>query len=131
VVRNLVENAARYWPSHEPIELAARTIDEMIEVSVTDHGPGVPAEEQAHIFESFHRVGDIETAVPGYGLGLYFAERLIRAQHGSMGVESPVGPARHPGSRFWFQVPIARGGPDEDDEAPWMETDEPARLGIV
>ena len=60
----------------EPIELAASVAGDALEVSVTDHGPGVPAEEQEHIFESFHRVGDVETAVAGYGLGLYFAERL-------------------------------------------------------
>ena len=96
VVRNLIENAARYWPSEEPIELAAAQVGDALEVSVTDHGPGVPPEEQEHIFESFHRVGEVETAVPGYGLGLYFAERLIRAQHGTIGVESPLGPARRP-----------------------------------
>jgi signal transduction histidine kinase len=124
VVRNLIENAMRYWPSAEPIELGARAFGDVLEVSVTDHGPGVPAEEQEHIFESFHRVGEVETAAPGYGLGLYFAERLIRAQHGTIGVESPLGTAGTPGSRFWFQVPVARGGPDEDDEAPWVETAE-------
>jgi signal transduction histidine kinase len=120
-VRNLIENAARYWPSEEPIELTASHVGDSLEVSVTDHGPGVPPEEQEHIFESFHRVGEVETAVPGYGLGLYFAKRLIGAQHGTIGVESPLGPDGARGSRFWFQVPIARGGPDEEDDAPWAE----------
>ncbi len=79
-----------------PIDSGARLVEGVLEVSVTDHGPGVPAEEQARIFESFHRVGDVETAVAGYGLGLYFADRLIRAQHGTVGVESPVGAADSP-----------------------------------
>ena len=126
VVRNLIENAARYWPSEEPIELTASQVGDTLEVSVTDHGPGVPPAEQEHIFESFHRVGEVETAVPGYGLGLYFAERLIHAQHGTIGVESPLGPGGARGSRFWFQVPIARGGPDEEDDAPWAEIADPA-----
>ena len=124
VVRNLIENAARYWPSSEPIELAASTVGDVLEVSVTDHGPGVPADEQERIFESFHRVGEIETAVSGYGLGLYFAERLIHAQHGTIGVESPLARPAGNGSRFWFRVPIARGGPDEEDDASWSESSE-------
>jgi signal transduction histidine kinase len=127
VVRNLLENAARYSPASAPIDVAARLVDGALEVTVTDRGPGVPADEQARIFESFHRVGDVETSVTGYGLGLYFADRLIRAQHGSIGVTSPVGAADPPGASFWFRVPIAGGAPDEDDDVPWSESgdDEP------
>ena len=72
---------------------------DQLEVRVADHGPGVPPHEQARIFQSFHRVGEVDREVAGYGLGLYFAERLIRAQHGTIGVESPLRP----------------GGPD-----PWL-----------
>ena len=106
VIRNLLENAARYSPSSEPIGLGARLVDGVLEVSVTDHGPGVPADEQARIFESFHRIGEVETTVAGYGLGLYFVDRLIRAQHGTVGVESPVG--RDGGARRTLLVPDSR-----------------------
>jgi signal transduction histidine kinase len=125
VVRNLLQNADRYSPSDQPIDIQVDADADQLEVRVADHGPGVPPHEQARIFHSFHRVGDVDRDVAGYGLGLYFAERLIRAQHGTIGVESPLrhdGPDR--GSCFWFRLPVAQGGPDEDDDAPWF--DEPA-----
>ncbi len=126
VVRNLLENAARYSPPGQSIDIRVAAVHgDQLEVRVADHGPGVPPHEQARIFESFHRVGDVDTEVAGYGLGLYFAERLIRAQHGTIGVESPLRPSSvDPGSCFWFRLPIAQGGPDEDDDAPWF--DDPA-----
>ena len=125
VVRNLLENAARYSPPGQPIDIRVEVHADQLEVRVADHGPGVPQHEQARIFQSFHRVGDIDREVAGYGLGLYFAERLIRAQHGTIGVESPLRPGgAEPGSCFWFRLPIAQGGPDEDDDARWF--DDPA-----
>jgi signal transduction histidine kinase len=67
-------------------------------------------------------VGDIDKEGAGYGLGLYFAERLIRAQHGTIGVESPLRPdSPDRGSSFWFRLPVAQAGPDEDDEAQWFD----------
>ena len=122
VVRNLLENAVRYAPSGHPVVIDAIRRGDVLEVGVSDEGPGVPADEQARIFGSFHRVGDADTAVSGHGLGLYFAERLIRAQHGTIGVDSPLRPdADRPGCRFWVRLPIAGGGPDEDDDAPWLD----------
>lgn len=120
VVRNLLENAARYSPADRPIGVAVELADEALQVSVIDHGPGVPVEEQSNIFRSFRRVGEVDSTVAGYGLGLYFADRLIRAMHGTIGVDSPLRPdGPEPGSRFWFRVPIARGTPDEEDDASW------------
>lgn len=118
VVRNLLENAGRYSPPGEPIDVAARVVDGSIEVSVTDHGPGIPADEQSLVFRSFHRVGGDDTTVSGYGLGLYFADKLSRAQHGAIRVESPAWPdGEAPGARFVLELPIAGAGPDEGDPA--------------
>ncbi len=111
VIRNLLENATHYSPSGVPIEVRARLDQGSILVSVTDHGPGVPREERALIFESFHRVGDDDTTVRGYGLGLYFADRLLRAMGGSIAIESPVHPdPAAPGSRFTVTLPVAVDG---------------------
>jgi signal transduction histidine kinase len=116
VVRNLLDNAVRYAPADRPVVIDAQVHLGNLEIGVSDEGPGVPVEEQSRIFESFHRIGDADTSVAGHGLGLYFAERLIRAQHGAIGVQSPLRPgADAPGSRFWVRVPIAAGAPDEDD----------------
>jgi signal transduction histidine kinase len=127
VVRNLLENASRYAPVGLPIVIAARHGGAGLEVSVADRGPGVPPEEQARIFQSFHRVGDVETTVSGYGLGLYFADRLVRALHGTIGVDSPLYPGTpEPGARFWFSVPIAHAGPGEEEDVPWPDGPETA-----
>jgi signal transduction histidine kinase len=114
VVRNLLENAGRYSPQDAPIDVAARVVDGSIEISVADHGPGVPPDERDLIFRSFHRIGGDDTTVAGYGLGLYFADKLTRAQHGTIHVESPAWPdGEAPGSRFVVTLPIAGAGPDE------------------
>ena len=129
VVRNLLDNAVRYAPPDRPVLIDAQVRLGNLEIGVSDEGPGVPIEEQSRIFESFHRIGDADTSVAGHGLGLYFAERLILAQHGAIGVQSPLRPgADSPGSRFWVRVPIAAGAPDEEDEVPFL-ADPPAPGG--
>jgi signal transduction histidine kinase len=124
VVRNLVENAMHYSPVGSPIEVTVDIADTMLEVAVTDHGAGIPAAEQSRIFESFHRVGDDESTVKGYGLGLYFADRLIRALGGTIDVSSPAWSDRDaPGSRFVFSIPVA--GAEPDDAEPHDEAERP------
>lgn len=120
VIRNLLENAVRYSPDGSPVDVAAVAEDGHLVVSVTDRGPGIPAEAQAKVFRSFDRLGDTESQTPGYGLGLYFAERLIGAQGGTITLESP---AWHddgaPGARFSISVPLASDEPpDPDAEGP-------------
>lgn len=117
VVRNLVDNAALHAPGDAPIEVSATTGDGLIRVSVDDHGPGVPPDEQGRIFASFHRVGDRDTTTAGYGLGLYFAEKLIAAMGGMIRVVSPIHPAPDaPGARFEFTLPIAPDAPPGHDD---------------
>ena len=118
VVRNLLENANLYAPGEDPIEVRAALDDGLIGVSVTDHGPGVPPDEQERIFQSFHRVGDRDATTGGYGLGLYFAEKLVDAMGGQIRVESPVwADAAAPGTRFTFTLTIASDAPlDLDDD---------------
>ena len=113
VIRNLVENAVRYSAPLTPVEVAASARDGTIRISVTDHGRGIPAEEQEMIFRSFHRVDTNEATMDGYGLGLYFADKLTRAQGGSLAVQSPIEPGLEPpGSRFTISVPIASAEPE-------------------
>jgi signal transduction histidine kinase len=116
VVRNIVENAIRYTPAGTPIEVSASARGDRIELAVSDHGPGVPASEREQIFRSFYRLGDTETPTSGYGLGLYFADKLVRAQQGEIAVESPVWPdGLGPGARFTVTLPIATSDPADPD----------------
>ncbi len=116
IIRNLVRNADKYSPPEQPIRIAARAVGNRIELCVTDHGPGIPPEVQAHIFERFYRGQHRESAVPGWGLGLYFARKLIELQGGTIEVQSPTHVGNAPGATFIVSLPIAES-PDEFSDA--------------
>jgi signal transduction histidine kinase len=108
VLRNLMRNADKYSPPEAVIELCACQQGEQVRLSVKDHGPGVPEEYQQYIFERFGRVRSGESAPPGWGLGLYFARKLVEAQGGFIGVKSPLwDDPRAPGTEFYLLLPQA------------------------
>ena len=107
VVTNYLTNALKYSPGSRPVEVGIEVEpeDQHARVWVRDQGPGLPAEEQEHIWERFHRVKGIEvqsgTGV-GLGLGLHISRIIVERHHGKVGVESAAGK----GSTFWFAVPL-------------------------
>ncbi len=108
IVRNLMRNAEKYSPPESVIHLCACLEGERVRISVKDHGMGVPQEYLSYIFERFGRAPNGESAPPGWGLGLYFARKLIEAQDGSIGVNSPIWQdAEAPGAEFYLLVPVA------------------------
>ena len=107
---NLVANAQRFAPDGGRITVRLhRPVDGMISWSVTDDGPGIPLEDQAHLFERFY-VGphDPNEAHQGVGLGLPRALAIAQAHGGTIDVRSRPG---H-GSTFTLVVPVA--GPPEE-----------------
>ena len=103
VLGNLLANALRYAPPHEPVEVRLVPQGREVVFEVRDWGPGIPLDEQSRIFERFHRVGHYMTREPGgAGLGLYLAKRLVEAMGGRIWVSSRLG---H-GSVFSFALPI-------------------------
>lgn len=80
---NLLENAAKYAPPGTLIEIAGRTRDGMVEVSVCDQGPGLPPDKQRTLFEMFVR-GVPESATPGVGLGLAICRAIVEAHGGTI-----------------------------------------------
>ncbi|MGH2368881.1 MAG: ATP-binding protein, partial [Chloroflexota bacterium] len=103
-ISNLVENALRYAPVG-PIVIRASATDDAARVEIEDCGPGLPPEEQPHVWESFFRgtgVAGLNVA-PGSGIGLAVVKALVEAHGGRVGLESTPGD----GACFWFEVPVA------------------------
>ncbi len=106
VLANLVQNAARHGPPDTPITIGARALDDTaIELSVTDHGPGVDLGRRQEIFEFFPRRADDA----GAGLGLAIAKTFVEAHGQRIWVEDAPGG----GARFCFTLPIAAPIPEE------------------
>ena len=101
-LRNLLSNALRHTPAGGAIAVAAVRAPGGVEISVSDTGEGIAAQDVPYVFDRFWR-GDKSRAreTGGSGLGLAITRRLIEAQGGQMGVESQIGQ----GSRFWFKLP--------------------------
>jgi len=104
VLHNILENAVAHTPKGGTINVAVSQKGKWVEVSVSDTGEGIPAEDLPHIFERFYRVDKSRArATGGSGLGLTIAKRLIEAHGGTIVVQSKLGK----GSRFSFTLPIA------------------------
>ena len=80
VVRILIDNALRYGPAGQVITIATTS---PAGLAVTDHGPGIPAEEREHVFERFHR-GRAAGPESGFGLGLAIGRELAEKMGGSL-----------------------------------------------
>ncbi|MDB5812463.1 MAG: domain S-box [Betaproteobacteria bacterium] len=99
---NLLTNALKYSPDGGTIEFNARLADSIAEFDVVDHGIGIPAEDQARLFESFHRAGNVGT-IAGTGLGLAIVKKSVDLQRGSISFNSRVGK----GTRFTVAIPLS------------------------
>lgn len=108
VLVNLLENASKYTPRASPVEILVRAVEDELQVSVRDHGPGVPKGKEELIFEKFTR-GNTESATPGMGLGLAICRAIVAAHHGRIWVEPTV----PQGATFMFSLPL--GSPPSID----------------
>ncbi|WP_321480370.1 HAMP domain-containing sensor histidine kinase [uncultured Bacteroides sp.] len=92
IISNLLDNAVKYSTEEANITLTCVTYNDHIEISVADHGIGISAERQKHIFDKFYRVptGNLHN-VKGYGLGLYYVKTMIEKHGGTVDVESEPG----------------------------------------
>jgi signal transduction histidine kinase len=79
---NLVANALQHTPVGTTVNLAGQSRDGVVEVTVSDNGPGIPKEDQETVFEPFHRLEG--TSATGAGLGLALCRELVLANGGSI-----------------------------------------------
>jgi two-component system sensor histidine kinase BaeS len=89
VLGNLLENCARHCRSGDSVRVLveAGTADQPVRLVVADTGPGIAAEDLAHVFDRFWR-GPRQEGLPGSGLGLAVVRSLVEAMHGTVAVES-------------------------------------------
>lgn len=101
VLNNLFENAIKYTPSGK-VSVNVTGGNDNVEISVTDSGIGIPAEDIPHLFQKFYRVDNSETReINGTGLGLFLSRKLTESIGGSLNVESEY----KKGSTFTVKLP--------------------------
>ena len=101
-IQNVIENAAKYSPPEAPIIVQCASANGSHLVEVCDRGIGIPASEQAKIFEKFYRGQEVSALnAQGVGIGLALVQHVIKGHGGSIGVDSRPGE----GSRFSLHVP--------------------------
>ncbi|MDY7079684.1 MAG: ATP-binding protein [Chloroflexota bacterium] len=107
VITSLLDNAVKFSPRQGEVVLEAHQQDDGIRVDVVDMGPGIPTLYMPHIFEDYFRARRKEF-VPGAGLGLSTARKIVETHGGEIWVESPCfedAQERKYGSRFSFVLP--------------------------
>jgi len=111
-VGNLVANAVAYSPEHSRVVVSAKATEESVEITVTDQGIGIPAQEIDRIFERFYRVDPARhRSTGGTGLGLSIVKHVAASHGGEVRVWSVEGS----GSSFTITLP--RRTPEEVLEA--------------
>lgn len=106
-VKQLLDNALKYSPASTPVTLQAFHLDGIVGLEVTDLGKGIPNEEQHRVFERFYRSSSVQNQVPGSGLGLSIAHRILEAHKGNLTVKSRRGE-----TTFRLELPL-NGGEDK------------------
>jgi signal transduction histidine kinase len=101
-LRNLLDNAVKYSPTAETVDVGVRRRNGHVLISVRDHGFGIPAHEQGQIFTKFHRGEQARTrGIKGTGIGLAMVHEIVKAHHGRIDVDSAPGA----GSTFTIVLP--------------------------
>lgn len=103
---NLVSNAIKYTPEGGTVQLKLHCGEHQLLFQVTDSGPGIPQEDQAHIFERFYRARNVD-GTQGSGLGLTIVKSIADSYNGHVWVESEEGK----GSSFYVVLPAQESAP--------------------
>jgi signal transduction histidine kinase/CheY-like chemotaxis protein len=104
---NLLSNSVKYNKDGGSVTVDAEaTSNDMLRISISDTGAGIPEKEHDKVFEPFERFGMKSTEIEGTGIGLTISKQLVELMGGSTGFESEAGK----GSTFWIELPIAEAG---------------------
>ncbi|MGI8891010.1 MAG: sensor histidine kinase [Chthoniobacterales bacterium] len=108
-VAKLIANAINHADARSPIEVDAEYRENQLAISVSDRGPGIPADTAARIFEKFYRGDGHKTG--GLGLGLSIARGFVESHGGTLVTENRDGG----GARFIMTLPVRVTDPDQLD----------------
>jgi signal transduction histidine kinase/DNA-binding NarL/FixJ family response regulator len=119
IVTNLLSNAFKFTPSEGAVRLRVTRADtragkgpEILEIMVSDTGPGIPADRIEKVFERFYSCRSTENAdMPGTGIGLALTRELVGLQHGNIRIE----PAEGGGACFTVRIPVGKEHLQEDE----------------
>lgn len=103
IIVNLLSNALKYSPAHKPVTLRLTQGDGVLVLQVSDEGIGIPAADLPHLFQPFHRAGNVGT-IAGTGLGLTITKESVELQGGTLHVASEV----DIGTTFTVYIPLNR-----------------------
>ncbi|WP_437956862.1 HAMP domain-containing sensor histidine kinase [Sorangium sp. So ce119] len=112
VLNNLLSNALKYSPAGGQIDVAVRAGGDGAEIAIRDRGLGIEPAELAHLFEPFRRLKSSSGSIPGTGLGLAVAKRIVDAHGGRLLVES------RPGAGSVFRIELPRSPSREQADGP-------------
>jgi signal transduction histidine kinase len=98
-----LNNAIKYSPHAEQVEVSLASSADEVRVSVRDFGIGISKEDQGKIFDRFYRVRDEpKKMVPGLGMGLYIVQEIIKQHGGEVTVTSEAAQ----GATFTVSLPL-------------------------
>jgi two-component system NtrC family sensor kinase len=98
---NLIGNAIKYTPAEGKVTIQAASQNNQTVITLTDTGMGIPAADQARIFNKFYRGSNVIESTPGTGLGLSIVQSVLERLNGRIWVDSKVGK----GSTFTVLLP--------------------------
>lgn len=104
VLTNFISNGIKYNRPHGFVTISHEVQAGLVQITIADTGLGIPAEQQAKMFQKFFRVeGSDRSDIPGTGLGMYITKQFIEGMGGKLWFESIHGE----GTSFHFTVPVA------------------------
>jgi two-component system phosphate regulon sensor histidine kinase PhoR len=102
VLSNLIDNAIKYSDSSVKIEIICGLSEGKLRLNIKDNGFGISEKELKHIFNNFERGNKVENkGIDGFGIGLNYVQKVIKAHNGNIKVESKEGK----GSEFIIELP--------------------------
>ena len=99
---NLLDNAVKYSPKSSVVEVLLQPIEGAVEISVIDHGMGIPPHERKRVLEKYYRCRGIGK-VSGVGLGLYLVARIVEEHQGQITISEGI----TGGTKVSIQLPIS------------------------